>query len=494
MNEMWLAGRARLVAVLLLFFVLLLVRHRMAGMDGRWFPRTWSGAPGLGWYVAGDLTRAARAYRRDLEVWSYRLAPSAETGDGAVTLSQGDGAGAARLAREALRRDPSDVGAQLTLAQVQLDQDAPREALSILGRLQAQAPDQFDSWLLSSAAHARVKEFGPAVDALKHALRTDAVEARRTSFLTALETAGRLTDLPARERPLCLLAHYHRYLRIFDRARGDSAVQYARAAIAAGDRPGDAHVTIGVVHFKEGRKEAARTELLKATEVDATNADAFRWLGAESASRGDLAEAHRTLRTAYERAGGEFFFANLLYQFLVEEVGDYPAAVILARQLREVRPEDPRGTSRLAEVLALKDENEAAVALFREALARDPRNAQVLVGLGNALEGLKRYDESLSAFAQAASLAPEWFEPHRRRATVLLFRKRYAESSREFERALDLGDRAIFTLSGLCHAYQGGGQADRAAWCFGVLRSVNPDAIVPVPSMPEVLNNMQGTS
>lgn len=494
MDWMLLGGRARLVAVLLLFLALVLVRHRIAGMDERWFPRTWSGARGLGWYAVGDLTRAAHAYRRDLEVRTYTLDPSAEKGDGAVALSQGDGTRAERLAREALRRDPNDVGAQLTLAQVELDRDAPREALAVLGGLQTRAPDQFDSWLLSSAAHVRLKEFGPAVDALKRALRTDAIESRRTSFLTALETAGRLTVLPKRERPLCLLAHYHRYLRIFDRARGGTAVRYAQAAIAAGDRPGDAHVTIGVIHSKEGRKGPALAEFLKATEVDPANPDAFRWLGDEYASRGDLAAAHRALRTAYERSGAEFFFAEPLYHFLVEGVGDYPAAVTLARQMREARPGDPHGTPRLAEVLARMDENEAAAALFREALAQDPRNAQLVFGLAGALEGLKRYEESLATFAHAASLAPGWYEPHQRRATILLFRKRYQESAREFERALDLGDANIFTLSGLCHAYQGGGDEDRAVRCFGALHRYNPDAIVPVPSLPEVLNNMQGTS
>ena len=489
---MRLSGRARLVGILVLFFAVLVVRHRVAGMDERWFPLSWEGVQGLARYAGGDLSGAARAYRADLQREARAAGDTVQPVTDLLALLRGDAAEAARLAREALRRDPDDVGALLTLGQLELDRDAPREALVLLARVHERAPDQFDAWLLEAAARARLREFDRATDALKRALRTDTVEARRTSFLTALAATGDLDDLPAEGQPRCLLAHFHRYLRIYDEARGGTAIRYAEEAIKRGNRPGDAHLTIGVVHLRQGRSSPALDSFSSAIAADPANAEASRWASQVYRQRGDLAAVHQALRAAFDASGREFFYAEELYRFLVGELGDYPAAVTLAREMRVMRPQDIRGTWHLAEASAQMGEYEGAVALYREALVLAPDNAELLAGLGGALEGMKRLDESLATFERAAVRAPGWYEPRRRRANILLFRKRYEEAAREFEAALRLADPSPHTLAGLCHAYQGGRDQARTEQCFGALRRWNPDAIVPVPSLPEVLNNMRG--
>src|SRR5438093_1194505 len=88
--------------------------------------------------------------------------------------------------------------------------------------------------------------------------------ARITTFLATLETTGELAQLPAGTRPLCLLAHYHRYLRIFDQAQAASAIRYAKAAIAIEDHADDCWFTMGMVYRRQNKPHASLEALLHA--------------------------------------------------------------------------------------------------------------------------------------------------------------------------------------------------------------------------------------
>src|SRR5205814_699459 len=80
---------------------------------------------------------------------------------------------------------------------------------------------------------------------------------RTTVFLSVRALTGELERRASASRPACLLAHLHRYLRIHDPSHATAAVRYARRAIAAGDRPDDAYVTLAIVHTKQGYRRAA---------------------------------------------------------------------------------------------------------------------------------------------------------------------------------------------------------------------------------------------
>ena len=95
-----------------------------------------------------------------------------------------------------------------------------------------------------------------------------------------METAGELGARPV--PPECLLAHLHRFLRIYDAGEGAAAVRHAKRAIATGDRADAAWVTVGVVYTKQGKTEQA--------------VDAFHEGGApESAQRGSAPLARQPL-------------------------------------------------------------------------------------------------------------------------------------------------------------------------------------------------------
>jgi tetratricopeptide (TPR) repeat protein len=165
-----------------------------------------------------------------------------------------------------------------------------------------------------------------------------------------MELTGELRVRPPAQQPLCLLAHLHRYLRIFDGTQGAIAMEYARRAVRAGDRPADAYLTLGVVHEKRGEHAEATLAIRQALDADPRHADALRWLGLQANAVGDVLLEYQFTKAAYEAAPNDpFYLRDLEY-------------VMLARL------DDPQGMA----------------AMMEAALARDARNADVHARLGHA--------------------------------------------------------------------------------------------------------------
>jgi tetratricopeptide (TPR) repeat protein len=120
-----------------------------------------------------------------------------------------------------------------------------------------------------------------------------------------LEASGDLGQRPAGPKPLCLLAHYHRFLRIFDDAQGQVAIEYAKQAIAAGDRPDDAWVTIGIIYGFWGRSEDSREALAKAVAANPRNPDALLRAALVYGESGDAVTERRLTMEAAELGGDD---------------------------------------------------------------------------------------------------------------------------------------------------------------------------------------------
>ena len=163
-----------------------------------------------------------------------------EDPSGYWALRAGDLAEAERRANTTLALVPGSTESLITLGEIALERgDASRAAAAFRSALRRQ-PDHVDSLLLSAVAAGRLGQPGPGIDALNRALRSGSVGRRDTVLFRVLELVGELRERPAAQQPLCLLAHLHRYLRIFDEGHATTAMDYARRAIQANDRPADA--------------------------------------------------------------------------------------------------------------------------------------------------------------------------------------------------------------------------------------------------------------
>ena len=309
------------------------------------------GPRALALYLAGNYRDAARAYRagqRGAVPLTYADDPS-----GYWALRAGHAEEAERRARTTLLLVPSALEPRVTLGEIALDGGRPDDAVAAFDAVLRRWPAHADALYLRALAVARTDP-GRAIDDLNRGLRSSSVGDRDTILSRAMELAGELGSRPPDARPLCLLAHLHRYLRVFDERQGTLAIDYARRAIAKGDRPADAYLTIGVVLDKRGDHAAARRAIHRAIEADPGHAHAL-WLLSLHASRiGDVLLEYRMITRAFEAA-----------------------------------PTDPFYLPHLALVVQTRlDDPHTMAALMQRAVAADPANAEAHARLGIALERL----------------------------------------------------------------------------------------------------------
>ena len=478
-----LTPRARVLLAIGVMLVWVFVRDWMVRMDDVFFQPSWSGVKGLALYAVGDYAGAARAYRQHFrEV----VLPTASA-DGALLAGNPDLA--EQIARKNLEETPDAVGPLLTLGEVALERSAFEQAIGFFKQALEREPDHVDALLLSSVAHARAGTYGEAIDALNRALRQNSVGSRLTILLKILETTGELARRPGRDRPSCLLAHYHRYLRVFDPSNGRIGIAYANQAITAGDRPADAYLTIGVVYDKEGRRDKALAAFQKAIEIDPRHADAYRWAAFVYSERGDLANEYRMIRAAFEVAPADPFYIDHLDHVLMEKLGDPHQLVAVMEKALEFNSENVRAHERLGYAYGFLGDQGRSIAHYERAIRLEPSNPRLHEGLGWALNRLERTEEAIAAYQRAGSLAPTRYWPHSALAATYHRARRYREAITEYETALRLGEPDVGEHASLCAVYHAVSEFQRAVDCFRVVLSRDPQNPLANRLLPESLNN-----
>jgi tetratricopeptide (TPR) repeat protein len=461
----------RIAVVLVVAAASVLGYRQISGMDRILFQPSPQGIKALTLYLTARYEDAASAYRAH---WGARVLSGRSTGDpGADLILTGDLPGAERLARRDLAHAPNAIEPLLLLAEIALEREAPAEAERLAERVLAVEPENGDAQLMLSLARARQGQAGPAIDTLSRVLRAGQVGERLVTFYQLLATTGVLGARQSADRSPCLLAYYHRYLRIFDRAQARPAARYARAAIAAGDRVADAHVTLGVLAEKAGRLDEAFAEFGAAVEADPRHAEAHRLAAIAYGQRGDLVNEHRMI-TAALAVSGDVFYADYVFDVLVNKIGDPARAAALLEPLLPRAPRDARLRQRLGHVWVLLGDDTRALGYYHAAMALAPDDVDVQNGLGFALRRLGRYDEAIVALQRTIDLAPGWYAPHSELVNVYHSMHRYPEAIREGEIAQRLGEPNLSVHAMLCNHYHYVVDLERGAACARALLARDP--------------------
>jgi cellulose synthase operon protein C len=353
--------RRRLSVLLLAIAIMALwgvAYQRLSTMSSTFFRASGAGLRGLALYLQGHWAEAARAYRGGLQAW--RRIEYADDPSGAFALTAGDLAGAERRARTTLRLLPSTLEPRMTLGEIALDRGEYATALGHLRDVLARNPDDVDALLLSAVARGRQGDAGGAIAALNRGLRQGSAGSRATLMFRVLELAGDLAPPGRPARSLCLLAHLHRYLRIFDEAHGEIAAAYAAQAIAAGDRPADAYLALGIMHDKRGRYREALAAFERAVAHDPRHAEAYRWASVEARRLQDPMLQYRMVRAAFEAAPADPFYLDPLERVLLRWFGDARTMLALMERAVDVDPRNASAHERLARAALVLGERERA--------------------------------------------------------------------------------------------------------------------------------------
>jgi tetratricopeptide (TPR) repeat protein len=426
-------------------------RHQFNQMDERFFQPSLPGAKALALYLFGDYSAAAKAYRVHFQEAVHAGWTTGNEAEDAFL--RGDLRAAQLIAQKTLEANQTTINALVILGQIALEQQSFNEALRLFNLTLQIQDGQPEAVLLSAVAHSRSGLYGEAIEALNGGLRTGRISSNLISFLQTLQTTGDLAQLQKGERPLCLLAHYYRYLRIFDPMNRSPAIRYAKQAIAAGDRPADAYLAIGVVYEKSGEPELALEALQKAIEIDPKHAESLRWSAVLYRHRGDVMNEYRMSKAAFEAKPGDSFYLTGLHHALVTKLGDYHQAKILYEWALTVKPDNVQALEHLGYVYGFIGEDQRAVEAFRRAIQLDPRKAYAHEGLGYHLGKLGQTEKAVTAYRNAQSLDPYRVESRTQLADLYFKHYRYRDAVKEYKTALSMGERDTTAQIQLCLSY-----------------------------------------
>jgi tetratricopeptide (TPR) repeat protein len=309
------------------------------------------GPRALALYVTGHYRDAARAYRAGQQ--SMLPVPYMNDPAGYWALRAGHIGEAERRAQATLALVPTAVEPRITLGEIALDRGQTADAVTAFDAVLRRWPDHVDALYLHSVAVARAGDPARAIQDLNRGLRSNSVGGRDTILYRLMELAGELRERAPGSQPLCLLAHLHRYLRVFDDGQGVIAMDYARQAIGAGDRPADAYLTLGIVHDKRGEYESARRAMQQAIAADPKHAESLRWLSRGAGLLGDRLVEYQMITRAFEAAPTDPFYLRDVERIVLTQLGDPRGMVTLMQRAVDLDGGNAEAHARLGKALGL---------------------------------------------------------------------------------------------------------------------------------------------
>ncbi len=480
----------RILLGLVVACALIYAEERLRVMDHRFFQPSSQGVIALTHYQLGHYAQAARAYRADLRNGGWR---QWVTGDEAYgELLQGNRRQAARLAETKIMEQPDNIQAWLTLGEATLEEGNLRRAAEVFDHAVTLKDTHYDALLLSAIAHTRSGDLDKATDRLRQALRNNSAGDRITAFVSALQTAGDLRGDSSDSNRWCLLAHYYRYLRIFDPSNATWARDAAKKAINAGDRIDDAYITLGILEDKTGDHNAALPYFLKAVEANPKNAEGYRWAANMYRHRGsDLLNEYQMWKGAYTASMSDGFYRSGLVAFLTERFGDYPQALDLVQHALQSEPHNTELMLTAANLNQRLGQHEIAIREYREILELQPGSPHIHDAIGYSLTSLERYEDAIASFQMAISMNARRPQSHKGLGAVYAVQRRTADSIREYETVIEMGDDDLGSRTFLCSQYWAANRYRDADTCLKYVLRRDPHNKSAMQLYPYVANALE---
>jgi len=385
--------------------------------------------------VARSTSAAAAAYRSDLRRVSRDLG-STFVVDGSVqslsgrvrvtlTLVRADGSVAWGRTYEGLEDDVSGLQRQLAGGLT----DALALRLSAPERQRLGRPATVNTAALAAYATAREKlsradlagNVALAVSGFRRALELD------PGF--ALARAG-LAD-----------AYGVEFRQTRDPAALERAIPEVQEALRVDPYQGAAYVSLGTIYTEAGRVEEARAAFERAIALQPNNDDAYRGLGVAHARGGQKKEATQALEKAIGLRPG-FWLNHHEYGRLLFTQGRLDEAAHAFQTVITLQPDSPRGYQALGTVYQSQDKLELALENYRRAHQYSP-SVNLALNLGVVEHWMGRFEAAVSAFGEAASLAPNDPTPARNMGDSYLRMGKKAEARDAYQRALGLTEAQL---------------------------------------------------
>lgn len=339
--------------------------------------------------------------------------------------------------KEVLERDPDDVKALASLAQLYLDNKQYPEALKVLLKIEHLAPHDIPIKLRIGLIYYEMKEFDQAIDRFNKALQLNPqndrvsyylglLEAQRKNYQRALEHFKSVP--PSSElykESLVRLSFVYQEL-----GRNAEGIHYLEGALKQRKDLPELYELLGTLYSKQGEyaKAIAVTEqglkrfpdqerllfskgvlldkhgqfeksvetMRKVLELNPQNASAMNYIGYSYADRGiKLQEALELLTKANQIKPDDGYILDSL-AWAYYKLGNYQQALQLLQKADKLSPEEPTILEHMGDVyLALEDKPKAKIC-FESAVSAAVKDAHPEA---RSLEDLKRIQSKLTSIS-----------------------------------------------------------------------------------------------
>lgn len=201
------------------------------------------------------------------------------------------------------------------------------------------------------------------------------------------------------------LANLEGFVRI---GLGDLAGAGKAFASVAGSLPNDLDARFGqsLLDLSAGRKSEARSRLEESLRISPQNARVILSLALIASDQGRTADAQALVEKALRYHGSEPK-TQYVAASLAAAAGDYDKAAFYARNALDLRPGYSEARLLLGSLMYLSRSFDQAIALMREAVARDRKDGLAWYTLGLAQEGAGKRSDAVYSLNTAVALRPD---------------------------------------------------------------------------------------
>ena len=180
--------------------------------------------------------------------------------------------------------------------------------------------------------------------------------------------------------------------------------------------------------------------------------------------------------------------------FALVEKGELEAGIAMWKNALKLDPRDAKANSNLGEALWRNGSRDEGMEHFRKALEANPDFADAHNNLGVALLQQGKFDEAIPHFQKALEIAPEYAKAHGNLGICLMRQGKLDEAIVHFDRAVDINPVDGDAHSNLGIALELKGRFDDAVVHFQKALELNPDYAKIFEALVAALKGPAGTS
>lgn len=343
----------------------------------------------------------------------------------------GDLKGAISAQQDAVRNDPQNVWIRYDLARYYLQAKTPDKARQTMAELVKADPQRIDALYASALLSSQLGEWSAAQGTLERIPLS-----QRNTAMQQLAAEVQVQSLASQAAALA---------RQGDRAQAMTLLH--RAELAANGKP-ESLGLLASAYVDAGDTEHALSLLRNAIAQSSTPSPALRLAYAGVLLKtGDDVQVNQLLHElqnqplspADQRSYDELLYLYTVRQAdLLREKGDLVAAYDTLAPALAQRPQDPQAVGALARMYLANNNPKKAIELYQPLLDKAPDNAQLQIGMAEALSKSGEYRSAEKATDRAVELAPNDVQVLASAASIYRAQGKNAKAADLYARALAL--------------------------------------------------------